>query len=198
MIPRLARRGESAVNPAALARDFSGARGCAMGKGFDVSPAFRQDFKDKALEIVADAGGSQAVIESVMRAIEWLEGAPTVAAASCMSKAELLDAYRHAIGAAEELYRATIVLNAETLDGGTARTETGMTNADARWSRLDPVKEWAFQQRRDDPHGSRAPVIKRILPEVRQRAKAQGVALTGDDATVARTVTGWFRKAGIS
>jgi|JI10StandDraft_1071094.scaffolds.fasta_scaffold229142_1 hypothetical protein len=169
-----------------------------MGKGFDVSPAVRQGVKDRALEIVSNAGGPQAVIESVVRAIEWLEGAPTVAAASRMSKAELLEVYRHAIGAAEELYRATIVLNATTLDGGTARTETGANNASARWARLDPVKEWSFQQRRDNPQESRASVIKTILPDVRQRAKAQGVALTGDDATVARTVTGWFRKAGIS
>ena len=169
-----------------------------MGKGFGVSPAVRQGVKDRALEIVSNAGGPQAVIESVMRAIEWLEGAPTVAAASRMSKADLLEVYRHAIGAAEELYRAPIVLNATTLDGGTARTETGANNANARWSRLDAVKNWAFQQRRDDPHGNRAPVIKRILPEVRQRAKDEGVPLTGDDATLIRTVTGWFRKAGIS
>ena len=169
-----------------------------MGKGFDVSPAVRQGVKDTALEIVFNAGSAQAVIESVMRAIEWLEGAPTVAAASRMSKAELLEVYRHAIGATEALYRATIVLNATTLDGGTARTETGANNASARWSRLDPVKDWAFQQRRDYPHGRRAQVIKRMLPEVRQRAKAEGEPLTGDDTAVTRTITDWFRKAGIS
>lgn len=68
----------------------------------------------------------------------------------------------------------------------------------SRWARLDPVREWAFEQRRDDPPPrSRAAVIKRILSEIKDRAKAAGEPLTGDDPAVTRTVTGWFRKAGI-
>jgi hypothetical protein len=70
--------------------------------------------------------------------------------------------------------------------------------ANVRWARLDPVKEWAFQQRKDDPPPrSRAAVIKRILPEIRERAKAASAALSGTDEAVIRTVTGWFKDAGI-
>lgn len=77
-------------------------------------------------------------------------------------------------------------------------SERGRAPAEARWARLDPVKEWAFQQRRDDPPPrSRAAVIKRILPEVKERARAAGEPLTGDDPAVTRTISGWFRDAGI-
>ncbi|WP_028839953.1 hypothetical protein [Thermomonas fusca] len=78
------------------------------------------------------------------------------------------------------------------------QSERGKVPAVARWERLNPVKEWAFQQRRDNPPPkSRAAVIKSILPEVRERARAEGEPLTGDDLAVTRTVTKWFRDADI-
>lgn len=71
-------------------------------------------------------------------------------------------------------------------------------SAHGRWAKLDPVKDWAFQQRKEDPPPrSRAAVIRRILPEIKIRAKAAGEPLTGDDPAVTRTVTRWFSKAGI-
>lgn len=70
--------------------------------------------------------------------------------------------------------------------------------ASARWSRLDDVKAWAFEQRRNDPHVSRAAVIRRIAGDVRAKAKASGEPLTGDDRAVIDTVTRWFRKAKIA
>lgn len=195
--PHLARRGEKPATWRSGADLLQGCRGCAMAKGFDVSPAVRQGLKSAAQAIVAEAGGQQAVIESVIRAVNWLETAPGDAAARRMTKAELLEAYSCAIGVAEELYRAAIVLNAITLDGGMARTEVGTKSAGTRWARLESVKDWAFQQRLESPQESRASVIKRILPEVRQRAKEAGEPLTGGDAALNRTVTDWFRGAGI-
>ena len=80
----------------------------------------------------------------------------------------------------------------------THESERARMPANVRWARLDPVKEWAFQQRKDDPPPrSRAAVIKRILPEIRERAKAASAALSGTDEAVIRTVTGWFKDAGI-
>ena len=80
-----------------------------------------------------------------------------------------------------------------------AEGERGVVLAQTRWARLDPVKEWAYQQRSDDPPPrSRAAVIRRILPEIKAKSKAAGEALTGDDVAIIRTVTGWFRKAGIT
>ena len=38
----------------------------------------------------------------------------------------------------------------------THESERARMPANVRWSRLDPVREWAFQQRRDDPSPSRA------------------------------------------
>lgn len=69
--------------------------------------------------------------------------------------------------------------------------------AKSRWSRLESVKEWAFEKRATNPEGTRAALIKRIRAEVRERAKIAGEPLTGDDEAVFRTITGWFRKAGI-
>ncbi len=76
-------------------------------------------------------------------------------------------------------------------------SERGRIPANARWARLDAVKDWAFQQRRDDQAKSRAAVIKRILPEIKERAKSAGETLSGADDAVIRTVTRWFRDAGI-
>lgn len=73
----------------------------------------------------------------------------------------------------------------------------GRGSALARWSRLDPVKEWAFEQRAETASASRAAFIKSILPEVRRRAKEAGTPLTGSEEAVERTVTRWFREAGI-
>lgn len=79
-----------------------------------------------------------------------------------------------------------------------AARERGVRPAAARWARLDVVKEWAFQRRADNPPPrSRASVIKEILPELKERARAEGEPLTGDDVSVTRTVTDWFRKAKI-
>jgi hypothetical protein len=69
--------------------------------------------------------------------------------------------------------------------------------AKERWSRLDPVKEWALEQRRADSKASRAAVIRRIAPQVREMAKNAGEPLSGDDQAVIETVTRWFRKAKI-
>lgn len=79
----------------------------------------------------------------------------------------------------------------------THESERARMPANARWSRLDPVKDWAFEQRRANPDGDRAPLIRRILPQVKDRAREAGEPLTGDDVAVTRTVTDWFRKAGI-
>ena len=76
---------------------------------------------------------------------------------------------------------------------GTANVSAGR----ARWSRLDPVKQWAFEQRRADPNAKRPAVIRRITDQVRAMARDAGEPLSGDDHQVRRTITGWFVKAGI-
>lgn len=74
----------------------------------------------------------------------------------------------------------------------------GLNTANARWSRLDHVKDWAFAQRSAKPQGSRAALIRAIAPQVRLMAKEAGEPLTGDDFAVIETITRWFRKARIS
>lgn len=71
-------------------------------------------------------------------------------------------------------------------------------SAQARWSKLDPVKAWAFEQRANEgSNTSRAAFIRSILPEVRELAKEAGTPLTGSKDAVERTVTRWFRDAGV-
>ncbi|UJJ58241.1 hypothetical protein [Rhodanobacter denitrificans] len=67
----------------------------------------------------------------------------------------------------------------------------------ARWSRLDPVKELAFQRRREmpAPKFSRAEAIRRMEAEIVAAAREAGEPLTGADPKT--TITDWFRKAGI-
>lgn len=67
----------------------------------------------------------------------------------------------------------------------------------ARWSRLDPVKELAFQRRREmpPPKFSRAEAIRRMEAEIVAAAREAGEPLTGADPKT--TITDWFRKAGI-
>jgi hypothetical protein len=77
-------------------------------------------------------------------------------------------------------------------------SDSTTASANARWQRLEPVKKWAFEQRRNNPGPSRAAVIRNILSEVKERAKAEKEPLTGSDEAVVRTVTDWFRKAGIT
>ena len=67
--------------------------------------------------------------------------------------------------------------------------------AEARWSRLMPVKELAFQRREEMSHLSRAAAIKRMLPEILAASRDAKEPLTGGDPTA--TVTRWFREAGI-
>lgn len=67
--------------------------------------------------------------------------------------------------------------------------------AGARWIRLTPVKELAFQRRRELSHLSRAAAIKRMLPEILAASREAKEPLTGGDPTA--TVTRWFREAGI-
>lgn len=113
-----------------------------------------------------------------------------------------LHAARDSLTAAEvrlEVLRGRIAAGKAAADAvSEIESARGKKPADARWARLDPVKEWAFQQRADNPlPRSRASVIKEILPEVRNRAKAAGATLSGTDDAVIRTVTGWFKDAGI-
>lgn len=151
----------------------------------------------------------------------------TAAEAKCLeiaaaSRAGKGDAYRHSeirlanawqwLSRAEEYFDRTdylLALEMVALAGTTAFMaldlvaweadgDRGVELANTRWKRLDPVKEWAFQQRRESPQGDRAPVIRRILGEVKERAKAAGEPLSGDESAVISTVTSWFRKAKIS
>lgn len=78
-----------------------------------------------------------------------------------------------------------------------AFSRQGSKTAEARWSRLDSVKEWAFEQRRNDQKSSRAAVIRAIKDEVRARARVAGETLSGDDLSLIPTITRWFRVAGI-
>jgi hypothetical protein len=78
-----------------------------------------------------------------------------------------------------------------------ALAQQGTTTAKARWSRLDDVKAWAFEERRADPRASRAAVVRKIAPQVRLMAKDADEPLSGDDHAVIETITRWFRKAGI-
>lgn len=83
---------------------------------------------------------------------------------------------------------------------GLDEANKGLTSsaATARWARLGPVKQWAFDQRAAQPDGSRAALIRDIAQQVRIMAREAGVPLTGDDQAVIATITGWFRKAKIS
>lgn len=71
----------------------------------------------------------------------------------------------------------------------------------ARWSRLDPVREVAFelhrQAREQAPGISRAESIRRMQSKVVEAARASGEPLTGDTPAVTATITGWFRRKGI-
>lgn len=67
--------------------------------------------------------------------------------------------------------------------------------ADARWSKLEPVKQLAFERRKELQGVTRAEAIRRMLPAILDAARAAGVPLTGQ--TPEATVTKWFRDAGI-
>lgn len=68
-------------------------------------------------------------------------------------------------------------------------------SATSRWSRLDGAKELAFMRRKELATLSRSAAIDKFLPEVVEACRAAGEPLTGGDPK--RTVTEWFRKAGI-
>lgn len=76
-------------------------------------------------------------------------------------------------------------------------SERGRKPAAARWAWLVPIREWALQERRDNPQGSRASFIRARLDTIRAKAKEAGEAFTPDDARLIETVEGWFRDAGI-
>lgn len=76
--------------------------------------------------------------------------------------------------------------------------ERSARNASQRWARLDPVMEWAFQARHDNPNGSRAAFIKARMDTIKAKAREEGEPLSGDDEAVTATITRWFRKAGIA
>jgi hypothetical protein len=76
-------------------------------------------------------------------------------------------------------------------------SESATASAKARWDRLEPVKQWAFEQRAANPGKSRPAVIRDIAEEVKMRAKAAGESLSGDREAVIATITRWFRKAKI-
>ena len=87
-------------------------------------------------------------------------------------------------------------LRQRAIEAEIARTATARANAKLagdRWSRLDPVKELAFQRRREMSHLSRAEAIRRMTKEIVDAAKAAKEPLVGSDP--ARTITAWFRKA---
>lgn len=75
--------------------------------------------------------------------------------------------------------------------------DQGRRNANARWTKLDPVKDWAFDQRRNNPLPSRASVIRGILPQLLKKARDADVPLSGSSESAIATITRWFRKAGI-
>lgn len=75
---------------------------------------------------------------------------------------------------------------------------TAKKTAVARWARLDSAKDWAFDERRANPQGSRTAFLtKARLDTIKALARTAGEPLTGDDPSVKATVTGWFRHAKI-
>ncbi|GAB3356139.1 hypothetical protein [Lysobacter tyrosinilyticus] len=68
-------------------------------------------------------------------------------------------------------------------------------HANSRWGRLEPVKDLAFQRRKEMSGLSRAEAIRRMLAEIRSAAEAAGERLSGQDTE--KTIERWFRKAGI-
>jgi hypothetical protein len=76
-------------------------------------------------------------------------------------------------------------------------SENTAASAAARWARLDSVKKWAIDQRRLNSGGSRAAAIRALVPEVRRLAKEVGEPLSGSEEAVIRTITKWFRDAGV-
>jgi len=65
----------------------------------------------------------------------------------------------------------------------------------SRWSRLDPVKEFAFNRRKELSSLSRSAAIDQMLPDILKRCRDVGEPLSG--AVPKDTVTRWFREAGI-
>lgn len=87
----------------------------------------------------------------------------------------------------------SIQLLKEALKTAPHRAAKRATNA--RWSRLKPVKQLAFERRRQFAHLKRSPAIDKFLPEILEACRAAGEPLTGGDPKA--TVERWFRKAGI-
>lgn len=77
-------------------------------------------------------------------------------------------------------------------------SDEGAERANARWDRLEKVKEWAFEQRALNPAPrSRASLIREIEPELVRRAKDADEPLTGSLESRLGTIARWFRVAGI-
>ena len=76
-----------------------------------------------------------------------------------------------------------------------ATTRRNSNLAEARWSRLDPVKQLAFKRRAEMPHLSRAAAIEQMKAEIVKAAKDAGEPLSGGNP--ARTIADWCRKANI-
>jgi hypothetical protein len=82
-------------------------------------------------------------------------------------------------------------------DNSALAQELQRNAAAARWQPLEPIKAWAIERREAqlalNPAAVRAELVREIAPEVRARAGAAGVPLSGD---VGGTVTRWLREAG--
>lgn len=71
-------------------------------------------------------------------------------------------------------------------------------SASAKWSKLEPVKQWLVAERRANPGGHRGAFIGKKLTEIRQRAQQVGCPLTGGDDSVKKTCKGWLKEEGIN
>ena len=74
-----------------------------------------------------------------------------------------------------------------------ATTRRNSNLAEARWSRLDPVKQLASKRRAEMPHLSRAAAIEQMKAEIVKAAKDAGEPLSGGNP--ARTIADWCHKA---
>ncbi len=105
-------------------------------------------------------------------------------AARAISQAQLLQAG----GNAEEIIRKFY--------GKDVITTSTSKAANARWGKLDPVKELAFQKRREyGPKISRAAAIRLMKNDVLVAARGVGIPLIGLDPET--TIDSWFRRAQI-
>lgn len=116
----------------------------------------------------------------------------------CMWDGELKNYYLMQASAAFGVMQSFIPLKDFSISSVVAssmRKVAAKRSASSRWSRLDDTKELAFKRRKEYEGLSRSAAIDKFLPEVIKASRIAGEPLTGGDPK--RTVTDWFRKAGI-